>query len=170
MGIFIVIVCLGAGLNLALWGLMFVRVDGLPVRVWQLAQRNQVMDETRALDVLQAAAGSRVGGLVIALQTHQEQLSSLVRAQVADAEVRARVSERRSSEGGVALSAASALVHELRGLLDELGLVSRAQIAQVPAAIDDAERSSEDKMTKVGPRPVLLAATLASPNGKGGAA
>jgi hypothetical protein len=170
MGIVIVIVCLGAGLNLALWGLMFVRVDGLPVRVGQLVQRNRVADETRALEVLQAAAGARVGGIVIALQTHQEQLSSLVRAQVADAEVRARVSERRSSDAGVALSAASALVHELRGLLDELGLVSRVQVAPVPVAIDDGERPSEDELTTVGPRPALLTKTLASPSGKGGAA
>jgi hypothetical protein len=53
---------------------------------------------------LQEAAASRIGGLVIAIRTYHDQLAALVRAQVADAEVRARVSERQSSEAGVALS------------------------------------------------------------------
>lgn len=120
MGTVIVIVCLGAGLNLALWGLLYVKVDGLPLRVWQVAQRNRAADETRALDVLQAAAASRLGGLVIGVQTYHEQLAGLVRAQLAETEVRARVGERRASEAGSALVVASALVRDLRTLAEDL--------------------------------------------------
>ena len=120
MGIVILVVSLGTALNLALWGALYRKLGELPLSVWKVAQRNRVVDESRAMDALQAAAASRIGGLVIGLQTYHDRLGDLTRARVADAEVRARVSERRASDTGVALSAATALVRDLRTLAEYL--------------------------------------------------
>jgi hypothetical protein len=111
------IVCLGAVLNLALWVAVYFKVEGMPLRLWGVAQRTRLVDEARALDVLQAAAAARVGGLMMGIQTYHDQLVMLLRAQAAEADKHARVIERLASEAGVALSTASELVCELRGLV-----------------------------------------------------
>jgi hypothetical protein len=64
---------------------------------------------------------------------------------VADAQVRARIAERQSSDAGVALSAATVLVRELRGLLEgtrapsppaPAGTEGRSTVAIEPGGID----------------------------------
>ena len=138
MRIEIVTVCLGAALNLTLWGALYNKLRALPLDVWKVAQRNRVADETRALDVLQAAAASRLGGLLIGVRTYHEQLGGLVRAQLAEAEVRARVSERRASEAGAALGEASALVRDLRALAEDLPSLLDRRALQTGIAIGEA--------------------------------
>lgn len=151
MGTVIVIVCVGAALNLALWGALFHRLRTLPLSVWQVAQRNRAADENRALDVLQAAAASRLGGLVIGLRGYHDQLAGLARAQVAEAEVRARVTERRASDALVALDVASALVRDLRVLAEDLpSLLGRRGIEEHAAApLDRAPVPSADERATV---------------------
>jgi hypothetical protein len=152
MGTVIVIVCVGAALNLTLWGALYRKLHGLPLDVWKVAQRSRTVDETRALDVLQAAAASRLGGLVIGVQTYHEQLAGLVRAQVAEAEVRARVTERRAADAGIALDAASALVRDLRTLAEDLPSLIDRRAMQTGIALGEAAAR------KVGPEPQLLPA------------
>jgi hypothetical protein len=139
----IVIVCLSAAQNLVLWGALHYRFRGLPLAVWKVAQRDRAGDEQRALDVLQSAAASRIGGLIIGIRTYHEQLAGLVRAQLAEAEVRARVSERRSSEAGVALDAASTLVRDLRTLAEDLPSLFDRRAMQAGIAIGEATRRGD---------------------------
>jgi hypothetical protein len=181
-----VIASVGAALNLAAWGALFAKLRALPLSVAKAAQRDRVADEKLALDVLQAAAASRVAGLVIGLQRYHEQLGGLVRAQLADAEVRARVSERRSSDAAVALSAASVLVRELRGLLNDAATLMDCAAARtapdatsprtglssgiVPAPVpqEGEDRLTDDDLTHIGSRPlsgaVAVDRTLLSTN------
>ena len=132
MGIVIVVVCLGAGLNLALWVALYSKLAELPQRVWKAVERAREVDQQRALTALQEAAAAKVGMLVLGLRSYHDQLEGHLKAQVAEAEVRARVAERRSSDAGVALGAASALVAELRGLAEDLPrlLARGAQLAR----------------------------------------
>jgi hypothetical protein len=144
MGNVIAIMCLSAALNLALWGALYYRLRGLPLAVWQVAQRNRVADDSRALDVLQAAAASRLGGLVIGVQTYHEQLAGLARAQAADAEVRARMSERRASDAVTALEAASALVRDLRTLAEDLPSLIDRRAMQTGIALGEAAARKDE--------------------------
>ncbi len=138
MRIEIVIAGLSSTLNVALWSALYHRLSGLPLDVWKVAQRDRTGDEKRALDMLQEAAASRIGGLIIGIRTYHEQLAGLVRAQLAEAEVRARVSERRSSEASVALDAASALVRDLRTLAEDLPSLFDRRAMQDGIAIGEA--------------------------------
>src|SRR5258708_5972917 len=102
MGTMIVIVCVGTGLNLALWATLHLRLDGLPLRIWSVAKRDRAEGDKRALTLLQEGTAAKVGAIVHSLREHEEHVADAFRAQVAEAEIRARVSERRSSEAGVA--------------------------------------------------------------------
>jgi hypothetical protein len=136
MGIVILLLCLSAGLNLALWGALYRAVDGLPFRIFNLARKERAADEALALTVLQEAAAAKVGPLVQGIRAYHDQLDAGLRAQIAEAEVRARVTERRSSDAGVALSTASALVCDLRELL---GLAHRRPSLPAPAGAEAPE-------------------------------
>jgi hypothetical protein len=170
----IVIACLSTALNLAMWGAFYLRLRGLPLDVWKVAQRDRAGDEKRALDVLQEAAASRIGGLVIAIKTYHDQLACLVRAQLAEAEVRARVSERRSSEASIALDAASVLVRDLRTLAEDLPSRFDRRAMRVGIAIgesavrrDERAPANAERTTVEMPSDVM---TLAGADGQDGAA
>lgn len=115
-------VCLCAGLAaaLALLVALYRRVDALPLNLWRLVQRDRQADEKRALDALQEAAVGKVEMIVLGLRQYQDALEAQLRSEIGHAELRARVTERRSSDAGIALSAASALVAALRELVDDL--------------------------------------------------
>ena len=167
MGTVILIVSLGAALNLALWGALFHRVGTIPRSVWKIAQRSRTEDESRALDVLQAAAASRLGGLVIGVQTYHEQLAGLVRARVAEAEVRARTTERCAADAGIALDAASALVRDLRTLAEDLASLIDYRAMQTEIAAGEAgprENVREERDTIEMPRGARVPETLRNPD------
>jgi hypothetical protein len=164
MGTMIVIVFVSTGLNLALWAALYLRVDGLPLRIWSMAKKERAESDTRSATALQEAAAGKVGAIVNALRAYQEEVAKAYRAQIGEADLRTRICERRSSEAGVALSAATVLVRELRAILDRVGL---------PAEKADGARLSEDELTCVATRPVLgemgAASGLVAPSGKQGA-
>jgi hypothetical protein len=136
MGTMIVILCVSACLNLALWAALYRRLDGLPLRLWSMAKTDREAGDSRALTLLQERTAAKVGDIVSSLRTHEEHVADAFRAQVAEAEIRARVSERRSSEAGVALSVASGLVRELRELLDGPLESPRAPLPSVHAVTE----------------------------------
>jgi hypothetical protein len=144
MGTVILIVSLGAALNLALWGAVYHKLHDFPASASKVIERNRAVDETRALDVLQAAAASRLGGLVVGVQTYHEQLAGLARAKVAEAEVRARMTERRASDAAVALDAASALVRDLRTLAEDLPSLMDRRALHTGIAIGEATARREE--------------------------
>jgi hypothetical protein len=160
----IVIVCVGTMLNLALWAALYLRVDGLPLRVWSMAKKERAEGDARSVTALQEAAAGKVGAIVNALRAYQEEVAKAYRAQIGEADLRTRICERRSSEAGVALSAATVLVRELRGILD---------CVAVTTGPNDRTRPSEDELTCVAARPIPgeqgAASGLVSPNGKQGA-
>ena len=116
----IAVVCLCAGLNLALWGALYHKLAGLPAAFLAQARRDRSEAEGRAMVVLQEAAASKVGGITLALRALEEQTLARHRDERAAAELRARVAERRASEALPALGAAQDLVRELRSVLDTL--------------------------------------------------
>lgn len=120
MDILGVLLCAGLAAALVLLVTLQRKIDALPYGVWNTFQRDRAADERRALDTLQEAAFVKVNAIVVALRQHEESLEARLRNEVAQAELRARVIERHSSDAGIALSAASALVATLRELIDEL--------------------------------------------------
>jgi hypothetical protein len=105
MGIVILIVSVAAGINLVLWRALFVRLDGLPWRIWNLARKERSESDGRALALFKS------------LRVYEEHLAEGFRAQVAEAQARACTAERLASEAGAALAAATELVRELRRVL-----------------------------------------------------
>jgi hypothetical protein len=138
MGIVIVVVCVGTGINLALWGALYAKLEELPLRIWSMAKKERTDGEGAALTLLQERTATKVGVIVKSLREYDEHVAASFRAQVAEAQVRARIAERQSSEAGVALSAASALVRDLRGLLDGERMIHRSTLRPLGTAGDDA--------------------------------
>jgi hypothetical protein len=117
MGIVILLLCLSAALNLALWAAFWRLINGMPLRIFGLSRQERAADEAHALAVLEAAAAARINVLTLSLRSYEEQLAERSREAVAAAELRARVAEGRSTAAVSALGAASQLVGELRTLV-----------------------------------------------------
>jgi hypothetical protein len=121
------LIVLGLALTPALLVALYRRLGDLPLAVSAAAQRDRARTEARtqaiALDSMAEAVAAKSGQAVIATQSYQEQTAESLRCQIAEAETRARVAERRAAEAVKALSAAAELVRELHGALDTaLGL------------------------------------------------
>ncbi|MFT3769635.1 MAG: hypothetical protein QM820_29720 [Minicystis sp.] len=157
MSIVVVVVCIVGGLSLALLVMILRKLDGLPARVWAIARHERERDESLALTALQEATAAKVGTMTAALRQYEEQVAATLRAQVADAQARARAAERRLSDTGSALEAATALVRELRAALDEARVPSapRFGASEEPvhpkadgAALGDADQRETVEMPK----------------------
>jgi hypothetical protein len=150
-------VCVGAGVCLALWAVIYLKVAATPRTVWEIVRQERAAETPRAQAALQEAVAIRAGVSLRALRDHEEQIAAGLRAQIADAENRARVTERRASDAAVALSAASELVREVRSLRDELRaliLLSAAAAPPAPNAPDgDPEQRETTELAR--PRPGL---------------
>jgi hypothetical protein len=109
-----------AGLVVALALLVVIngRLADLPLAVWSLAKKERVEEAPKALDAMKEAVALKAGSAVISIRRYEEDLAAGYRAQVADAEVRARVTERRAADTVTALQAATTLVREVRALRD----------------------------------------------------
>jgi hypothetical protein len=154
MEIVIVIVCLGAVLNLAVWRALARKLDGLPAGIWNVARKERTADEGRAMTVLQEAASAKAGPLLIGIRSFHDQLYADLRAQLADAKVQTRIAERRSIEAGVAFSAASVLVRELRETLDAAKEVRTMPL--LPPTLPPAEDGfDDDEKTRAGKPPCI---------------
>jgi hypothetical protein len=140
--------CIAVGVGFALWVVMR-KVDAIPERVGALARDERSRAEERAQTVFQEAAAAKIGPMVAGLRGYHDQLAALAREQRAAAELRARMVERQSSEAGVALSAASELVRELRALLDETAARTRA------GAVPEARAGTVDEPVDPGQRPTV---------------
>jgi hypothetical protein len=110
-------------LVLALLAAILRKLDGLPPRVWGIAQRERAREESTALEVLTDSTRARVTTAVASLRAYEEQVAAAWRDQMGSAETRARIAERRAADVGVALSAATDLVREARELRDALELL-----------------------------------------------
>jgi hypothetical protein len=133
MDIVTVVLCAGLAFTLALLITAHRRLDGLPLRIWSIAKKERAQDEGAAVTALQEATAARVGPAVSSLKAYHEQIAATFRAQVADAQMRARIAERQSSEAGVALRAASELVREARALRDDLAQLVHGTAVPEPA-------------------------------------
>jgi hypothetical protein len=117
-----VTVLLGTGLVLALVLLIALhyRLDGLPFAVWSEARRERQDSASQALDLMTEAVAKKAGAAVLSLQQHEGALAAGYRNQVAEAQLRARMSDVRAGDTLTALNAATELVRELRQALDQL--------------------------------------------------
>jgi hypothetical protein len=137
-------VCVGAGVCLALWAVIYRKVAELPRTVWEIVRQERAAETARAQGALQEAAALKVGAILRSLREHEEQSAASLRAQIADAENRARVTERRASDAGVALSTASELVRESRALRDDLrGVVATATAPAAPRGAGEERETVE---------------------------
>ena len=177
----------GLAVALALLVGLHYRLGELPINVWAQVKRDRDTPTPKALDAMKEAVAIKAGAAVLAIQRHEENLAATFRAQVAEAETRARMSERRAADTVTALQAAAELVRELRGALD----AAPRAVAPPPEAIETArkpgspepasrerssprtglppgiatspdgeERLSEDEMTRVALRPDASALNL----------
>ena len=121
-----------AGLVLALV-LLYRKTASLPSVFRAVAKSLREQDDSRAVDAMKEAVAVRAGQAVIAIQTYQEQMATSLRAQIAEAETRARVGERRAADTATALEAASTLVRELRAAIDAAARLCRALEARRPS-------------------------------------
>ncbi len=166
------LIAVGLVLTPALLLLLYRRLGALPLAVSAAVQRSSSTRdrEDRALDAMAEAVAAKSGRAVMAIHAYQEQMVDSLRAQVADAEVRARAAERRAADATRALGAAADLVRELHGALDTaLGLARELRELQLTAAITmgpeattgDAEADDgERRTTEVhGPAPQGAAPT-----------
>ena len=128
------------------------RLSRLPARLVAILRQERAQDDARSLWALQEATAIRVAASTAALRAHEEQVAASFRAQIADAETRARVAERRSSDAAVALSAAAELVRELRAALDTFGELRAARVASPEVAVDaDRTTRATCALPRVGP-------------------
>jgi hypothetical protein len=149
----VIVVCVGAGVCLALWAVLHRKVAEVPRTVWEIVRQERAAEAARAQTLVQEAAAVRVGAIVRSLREHEEQGAASLRAQIAEAENRARVTERRASDAGVALSAVSELVRESRALRDELrSLVATARAPAAPGAASE-ERAERETVEQRRPAP-----------------
>jgi hypothetical protein len=116
-------------------GLLHYRMGRLPASLRALARKDALQEGGQLVDVMKEAVASRAGQALIAIQTYQEQLAQLARAQIAQAEVRAQLAERRASDTATALDAATALVRELRAMLDAAAEARAAPPASTPSKL-----------------------------------
>ncbi len=127
----------GLSLAIVLLLALHLRLSGLPGTLLAVARKDRVQDGGRLLDAMKEAVAARSGQAVIAVTTLQDQLAQSLRAQLAEAEMRARVAERRAADTVTALEAASTLVRELRESLESVSEVARSlhAIQQRPAPV-----------------------------------
>jgi hypothetical protein len=151
----IVIAVVSAMLNLALWGAVYHKLRHLPPSVWRVAQLERLAEAARALDTLQAMAAARLGALLVGVQTYHSEMATLLNAERAAADVRARILERRASEAGIALDTATTLVREVRALLEHLeaplaraSVPARPERTTAPDDDGDANRATVE-MTRI---------------------
>ncbi|MFO0758418.1 MAG: hypothetical protein U0359_18140 [Byssovorax sp.] len=101
-------------------GLLSFRIDGLPRRLLGVMKQERAREDGQAQSALLEAAGQKVHPLVSGMKSVHDQMVASLRAQIAEAEARARAAERQAQDLSVYLDAASTLVAELRTLRDAL--------------------------------------------------
>jgi hypothetical protein len=101
--------------------LLHAKVDTIPLRILRLVQKEGEQNGPKALDAMREAVASRAGTAVVAIRQYEAQIAASYRAQIAEAEVRARQAERRAADTTTALQTALSLVGELRAVLDTVG-------------------------------------------------
>jgi hypothetical protein len=147
-------VLLSAGLALALALLIAIhrRLSGLPLAVWALARREREANATKALDAMKEEVAARAGLAVVAIRRYEEQIGATFRAQVAEAETRARMAERRAADAATALEAAAVLVRELRLVLGVVGETVESAPKRGGRLPSAEEPDDEDERTRVSER------------------
>jgi hypothetical protein len=165
---------------------LHLRIGRLPRALHAVARKERTQEGGALLDAMKEAVATRSGQAVIALQAHQDQLAQSLRAQVAEAEARARAAEHRAADTEASLGKAFVVLCELRTTLDTAWTVIReldALLQRVPVAtgpqaarrpepaapattrrelaetIPDPEGDfdDDDEMTRVAERPVIVA-------------
>lgn len=116
----IVVVCLSAALNLALWAALYRKLDRFPAALRAQVRRERAEAQAEAMTVLQAAAALKVGAITAALRAREEEAATLYRDEVAAADLRTRIAERRAADAAPMLRTASELLRQLRELLNPL--------------------------------------------------
>jgi hypothetical protein len=119
MSIAVVALCVCLVVALVVLRLQQRKLDALPLAVWSLVRKERDVLDDKALARMREASGMLEG-----IRSYHAQLETLLTTERNDADMRARVVERRSKDAGIALDAASALVGSLRGVLDRLAPAS----------------------------------------------
>lgn len=137
-------------------------IDKIPGRLFALVKQERAREDSRAQSALLEAAALKVGPLVAGIRTYHEQLAASLHAQLAEAETRARVAERRALDASTYLGAASTLVGDLRGLRDEmLVLVRRAEATPLLPPGPSADAADADQRVTIAlPHPAPVASRV----------
>src|SRR5215468_7125884 len=74
------------------------KLDGIPRAVWSLAKKERDAEAPKALDAMKEAVAAKAGASVVAIRQYEEGIAASFRSQVAEAEMRARMGERRAAD------------------------------------------------------------------------
>jgi hypothetical protein len=129
------IVAIIAAIILLVLALLSFRIDKIPARIFTLVNQERAREDSRAQSALLEAAALKVGPLVSGIRAYNEQIAASLHAQLAEAETRARIAERRALDASTYLGAASTLVGDLRILRDELTALLHREAATAPAVL-----------------------------------
>lgn len=127
-------VCAVAGLLVVHLLVLYRWIGWLPFAVYDLHRKERDKDHAEALAALHDAATAKARSLVTGIESYHERLAADLRSQAIDAQLRARVLERRSEEAGLSLEVASNLVTQLRELLEH-HTPSQRRLSPAPAQV-----------------------------------
>jgi hypothetical protein len=91
------------------------KLDGLPLDVWALVKKERSSAEDQSIAKLRETEKLADG-----IRSYHQQLEAALTAERNDADMRARLVERRARDAGIALEVATKLVTEARGLVERL--------------------------------------------------
>jgi hypothetical protein len=123
------------------------RIGRIPRRIVTLIKNERAQKDGQAQAVILEAAALKCGPLIAGIRAYHDQITASYQAQIAGAEMRARLSESRASDATTYLSAASELVGELRALRDELAMLARGAAPPSPSRMPDPENDPEQRAT-----------------------
>jgi len=129
------ILCGGLALVVVLLVAIYRRLGALPIALRAQVKRERAVGQAQALTALQEAAAAKVGPITASIRAYEEGAATRYREEVAAAEVRARMAERRASNAVPVLGAASELVRDLRRTLDDVLALGPQVAARRSAAV-----------------------------------
>jgi hypothetical protein len=148
----VAVIAIVAIVLLLLLALIAVRIDQIPARIFNLMKQERAREDNRAQTALLEAAALKVGPLIAGIRTHHDQFAASLQAQLAEADTRERIAERRALDASTYFEAASTLVGDLRGVRDDLSsLVQRTAEARVVVSEPSAGPGDPDPRGTVVP-------------------
>jgi hypothetical protein len=150
-GLALLVVVLTLGLARAALRAQQRKLDGLPRDVWALVKKERGSAEDQSIAKLREAEKLADG-----IRSYHQQLEAVLTAERHDADMRARLVERRARDAGIALDVATKLVTEARGLVERLTPREPLALPPEPAQIAAGPQRPQSARPHASPRRATL--------------